>query len=279
LPISYFSVLKNYYQILDISTDAEAKVIRKAWLRKVQKHHPDHNPDDPTAEEQFIELQEAYRVLSDPFLRNRYDLGLLNATGQQMARQASWRHYFYSHSAFKTIKLYEELHVTFTYSGQGRVFKKPLFTDFFVTGSPYVSHRMVIQEGVEMKETTFTYVLCPLKTGKIEIEAATIRINNVEFRAEPLPVQVALNKCHFTENEPADGKPLKFPLHFAQRMEHTSEKKKNHTLLIPRSKTARTFHQIGSTMKLVFLIWGGVVFPLYFNMPFLVGCLAGSFLG
>lgn len=271
--------MKNYYQILGLETNADQKAIRKGRLKKVNLFHPDHNPDDPTAEEQFKDIQEAYGILSDPFLRSRYDLGGFNSLISKSSENHPVNHYFYAHTTISTVRQFEEFAITFTYTGQGRVFRKPALDHFFITGSPYVSHRQIIHEGHDLRETTFTYLICPLQQGKLEILPAAIRINNIDFASEPISIKVTANKCHFTEKEPADGKPLKFPMHYAQQLEHTSEQKKNHILLIPRSRSAYVFHRIGMTMKIVFFVWGGMMFDFYFNIPFLAGCFAGSFLG
>jgi len=271
--------LKNYYQILGLASSADQKTIRKEWLKKAHLFHPDHNPDDPTAEEQFKEIQEAYSILSDPFLRNRYDSGGYSSLISNPSEHIFVNNYFYSRTTVFTIRQYEEFEVTFTYTGRGKVFVKPSFEKIFISGSPYVSHRLVNHEGHQLKETTFTYLVCPLELGKIEISEASIRINNIIFTSEPIVMSVVPNKCHFTENEPADGKPLKLPLHYSLELDHTSEQKKNHTLLIPRSRTASIFHSIGMTMKIVFMIWGGLMSQYFIYVPFLLGCLAGSFLG
>lgn len=65
--------MKDYYKILGVSTDASDGEIRKAYRRLALKYHPDRNPEDPTAEERFKELSEAYGVLVDPDKRRHYD--------------------------------------------------------------------------------------------------------------------------------------------------------------------------------------------------------------
>jgi molecular chaperone DnaJ/curved DNA-binding protein len=65
---------KDYYDILGVSEDADAKAIKKAYRDLARKHHPDRNPDDADAEERFKEIQEAYAVLSDEEQRQQYDL-------------------------------------------------------------------------------------------------------------------------------------------------------------------------------------------------------------
>lgn len=67
--------MKNYYKILGVDPKADHASLRRAWLLKAHELHPDHNPDDPASEELFREALEAWRVLSDPFLRSRYDEG------------------------------------------------------------------------------------------------------------------------------------------------------------------------------------------------------------
>jgi molecular chaperone DnaJ len=64
---------RDYYQILDVARDASEADIKKAYRRLAMKLHPDRNPDDKAAEEQFKEAKEAYEVLSEPAKRATYD--------------------------------------------------------------------------------------------------------------------------------------------------------------------------------------------------------------
>ena len=62
-----------YYKILGVSRGAGDDEIKKAFRRQAKAHHPDRNPDDPEAERRFVEVNEAYDVLSDPQKRAAYD--------------------------------------------------------------------------------------------------------------------------------------------------------------------------------------------------------------
>lgn len=64
---------RDYYEILGVSKDADAKEIKKAYRKVAIKYHPDKNPDNKEAEEKFKEAAEAYEVLSDADKRARYD--------------------------------------------------------------------------------------------------------------------------------------------------------------------------------------------------------------
>ncbi len=64
---------RDYYQVLDVARDASEADLKKAYRRLAMKLHPDRNPDDKAAEEQFKEAKEAYEVLSDPAKRATYD--------------------------------------------------------------------------------------------------------------------------------------------------------------------------------------------------------------
>lgn len=62
-----------YYKILGVSRGATDDEIKKAFRRQAKAHHPDRNPDDPEAERRFVEVNEAYDVLSDAQKRAAYD--------------------------------------------------------------------------------------------------------------------------------------------------------------------------------------------------------------
>src|SRR5690606_28600117 len=64
---------RDYYKVLDVARDASEADIKKAYRRLAMKLHPDRNPDDKQAEEQFKEAKEAYEVLTDPARRATYD--------------------------------------------------------------------------------------------------------------------------------------------------------------------------------------------------------------
>ncbi|HQS57558.1 MAG: molecular chaperone DnaJ [Gallionellales bacterium 35-53-114] len=64
---------KDYYEVLGVNKDATAEEIKKAYRKLAMKFHPDRNPDNPKAEEQFKEAKEAYETLSDDQQRAAYD--------------------------------------------------------------------------------------------------------------------------------------------------------------------------------------------------------------
>ncbi len=63
---------KDYYEVLEVPRDADAKTIKRAFLKKAKKLHPDV-ATTPDAEEKFKEVNEAYSVLSDDQKRANYD--------------------------------------------------------------------------------------------------------------------------------------------------------------------------------------------------------------
>jgi molecular chaperone DnaJ len=64
---------RDYYEVLGVDRNATAEEIKKAYRKKAIQFHPDKNPGDAKAEENFKEAAEAYDVLSDPQKKQRYD--------------------------------------------------------------------------------------------------------------------------------------------------------------------------------------------------------------
>jgi len=65
---------RDYYEVLGVERNASESDIKKAFWDLARKWHPDVNPDDPSAEAKFKEINEAYQILSDPETRSRYDM-------------------------------------------------------------------------------------------------------------------------------------------------------------------------------------------------------------
>ncbi|MFQ4138367.1 J domain-containing protein [Nodosilinea sp. PGN35] len=64
---------RNYYDILGVSREAAFSDIKQAYRKLARQYHPDLNPGDRAAEEQFKLVSEAYTVLSDDEKRAQYE--------------------------------------------------------------------------------------------------------------------------------------------------------------------------------------------------------------
>ena len=63
---------RGHYAALGVDPSASPKAIKDAWRQRVKRYHPDHDPS-PEAARVFQDVQEAWRVLSDPITRAEYD--------------------------------------------------------------------------------------------------------------------------------------------------------------------------------------------------------------
>ncbi len=80
--------MKNYYEILQVNEKATKEVIEKIYKVLVKKYHPDLQEDKLQKEElekKLKEINEAYEILSDEFLRKQYDIEL------EKERQAKYK--------------------------------------------------------------------------------------------------------------------------------------------------------------------------------------------
>jgi len=67
--------MKDPYQILGVKRDASYQDIRKAYRKLCMEIHPDKDPENTENTEDFIELNKAWEILSDPIKRKLYDDG------------------------------------------------------------------------------------------------------------------------------------------------------------------------------------------------------------
>jgi molecular chaperone DnaJ len=78
---------RDYYEVLGVPRDADAKTIKDAFRQLARRYHPDISTE-PDADQRFKEIAEAYGVLSDPARRADYDgqgfAGLAGATAEDL---------------------------------------------------------------------------------------------------------------------------------------------------------------------------------------------------
>lgn len=90
--------MKNYYKILSVESHASIDEIKKSYRRLANLYHPDKNQGNLEFQDKFIEITEAYQVLSDVDKRAEYDLEF----SQQTATYANEPEYKLNHPVFYT---------------------------------------------------------------------------------------------------------------------------------------------------------------------------------
>ncbi|BCH26191.1 DnaJ C-terminal domain-containing protein [Mesorhizobium sp. L-8-3] len=74
--------MRDPYDVLGVAKNATAKDIKAAFRKLAKKYHPDQNPDDPKAKEQFTAANQAYEILGDDKSRAAFDRGEIDAEGR-----------------------------------------------------------------------------------------------------------------------------------------------------------------------------------------------------
>ncbi|KAM9850085.1 dnaJ homolog subfamily C member 4 [Aulostomus maculatus] len=108
----------NYYDLLGVKSDASSEDIKNAFFNKSKKLHPDSDPSNPELHNQFVELNEAYRVLSKEPSRKEYDTKIRHpyggGRGQVFRAASSFNAHRTSAEAQETIRYWEQVHQSYT---------------------------------------------------------------------------------------------------------------------------------------------------------------------
>lgn len=149
----------SHYDTLGISKTASPEEIKKAYRKLASQHHPDKGGD--TAK--FQELEEAYRVLSDPQQRAQYDAGGTNGP------QFHWHHN----------------------GQQSDIDINEIFSQFgFGPGSPFGGHDPFAQ---------FRHRQQPRRNKDLQIEVQVWLSETLEQRTKTISVQTTNNERHTVE--------------------------------------------------------------------------------
>ena len=83
-------IFKDYYKILSLETNrVSSEQIKNAYRIAAKKYHPDVNVQDRLSEEKIKDVNEAYRVLSNPSTKRKYDRMWVNNVGKKKYEEAS----------------------------------------------------------------------------------------------------------------------------------------------------------------------------------------------
>ncbi|CAH0342581.1 DnaJ C-terminal domain-containing protein [Rhizobium sp. CECT 9324] len=82
---------RDPYAILGVKRDASQHDIQAAYRRRAKKLHPDLNPGNKQAEQEFKDLSAAYEILRDEEKRSRFDSGEIDATGAERPERRYYR--------------------------------------------------------------------------------------------------------------------------------------------------------------------------------------------
>ena len=75
--------MRDPYSVLGVTKTADERDIKRAYRKLAMKYHPDHNKDDPKAQEKFAEVNQAYEIVGDKEKRGRFDRGEIDGEGKE----------------------------------------------------------------------------------------------------------------------------------------------------------------------------------------------------
>ena len=99
----------DYYQILEVNPSATLNEIKQSFRTLALKYHPDKNKNSESSKEKFMQIIEAYEVLSDQYARKRYD-----STNSEKRRNQVGRERWVPSADFRKTYSYSEIKKQYT---------------------------------------------------------------------------------------------------------------------------------------------------------------------
>ena len=110
----------NHYEVLGVSNNASQADIRRSFRYLALKHHPDKNKNSEESKLKFMQIVEAYEILSDEQSRKNYDTAASYSHNDNHFQRAYYTSYSYKNSNnttrhwtpsadFDTVYSYEEI--------------------------------------------------------------------------------------------------------------------------------------------------------------------------
>ena len=266
----------DFYKLLGVPREIDAAGLKSSFRRLVKQYHPDKTAGDSIATEKFRKITEEYRVLIDPLQRESYDLQSSDALFKEEAVA-----YLHVSINKRSVRLNEEVELTYSYAGEGRFFQRSEMDDWVITSGPLVDHRFAEHDGRLVKETVLNYTVCPIRTGTVIIPPASIKIRRQQFFTESLSVDVKENHCYYKDGAVAGSHPYVVYLHKERTTSTTIYRKTivhRRRILIPRSDIAYWYHRVGRIIRICW-IFCVTAWTLAHGFGIIAGVVAGAIAG
>lgn len=118
---------RDHYEVLGVKKNSTPDEIKRAYRTLSKKYHPDRNPNDPSAEAKFKEVQHAYSVLNDPKKREQYDQYGDVAVGEWQTRPTGEKVYQWGGGSQVRSEDLEDLFSAFGGGGAGESIFEQIF--------------------------------------------------------------------------------------------------------------------------------------------------------
>lgn len=221
--------LKDYYNVLHLSSTASSEEIKKAYRKLALQFHPDKNPS-PQAKAVFQEINEAYDVLSDPIKKNNYDFRL-NQSFQPKTTYSGEKSNTESHRSFRKSadkQKFKNKDPYKNYAIKGKFFSSFVFFFCLILCIDYViSQRFdnTIVEDIssyEAKTSNYTdHYNHEIQTSKVDFNFNSESANTITpydtINVDITPIFGIVKSCHPASDENvnyADGYSIYYPFTF-----------------------------------------------------------------